>query len=616
MIGSILHQELLLGSRRGRLVTLRRIYSAWLILQFGLFFGRYCADQYQSMIDPQVGQYDVAASARFAESYLATLVTQQFLLMFLLAPAFIAGAITDEKSRGTLQYLLTSSLTTWEIVLGKLLGRLAHLGLVAVAALPFLCLMGPFGEFDLLSLAGMVITLVLPLLAVSAASVLASVWARQTRDAVLALYALGGLGYLAIGGLHELVIVVPASSFLASWLDGLDRLLQGLNPLFVLEPVWAGKQDLAEFLRRLLVALAGWGTLALVCLGLAVWRLRKAYIRQLEGAGRQRRERSWLAPRSADEEEPIRWKEAQVEGIAPLAILRRIPRRLGVLAVFGITLLLSATALTDVISLRELGDRLSTQGIGGLWFDVPLIEGRAQPLLVHSGLGALEQFFGLQAAIVLLAATAVVGIRCSGAVSGERERQTWEGLLLTPLPVRELVRNKVRGIIGAARPYLIAYAVPALAIALLSGPRSFLWIALALIGVWPAMYFLGAAGIYYSVYSASSWKSLLATLGIGYAGGLIICTVSAPLVAAASAILIGMLSLVGLFRGGVVGFGYALLALVVVGWGWILWRLAERFIVDAQRRVIGRERTAYWVNGVNCGYATEQYMKQFESPHA
>ena len=33
-------------------------------------------------------------------------------------------------------------------------------------------------------------------------------------------------------------------------------------------------------------------------------------------------------------------------------------------------------------------------------------------------------------------------------------------------------------------------------------------------------------------------------------------------------------------------------------------------------RVIGRERTPYWVSGVNCGYATEQYMKQFESPHA
>jgi ABC-type transport system involved in multi-copper enzyme maturation permease subunit len=582
MIGSILHQELLLGSRRGRLVTLRRIYSAWLILQFGLFFGRYCVDQYQSMLDPPVGigRYDIAASGRFADSYLATLVTQQFLLMFLLAPAFVAGAITDEKSRGTLQYLLTSSLTTWEIVLGKLLGRLAHLGLVAVAALPFLCPMAPFGEFDLLSLAGVAVTLVLPLLAVSAASVLASVWARQTRDAVLALYGLGAVGYLAVGGLHELVVTVPSSSFLASWLAGLDRLVQGLNPLFVLEPAWAGHQDLAEFLRRLLVALAGWGTLTFVSLGLAVWRLRTAYMRQLEGGGRKHKERPWLPRRgAADEEEPIRWKEAQVEGIAPLAVLRRIPRGLGLLAVFAVTALLSGRAIPD-----------ST--------------------------GAADDYFGLQAALVFLIATAVVGVRCSGAVTGEREHQTWEALLLTPLPVRELVRNKVRGIIGAARPYLIAYAVPALVFAFLAGPVAFFWTAIGLLGLWPAMYFVGAAGIYYSVRSASSWKSLLATMGIGYVGGLVVCTASMPIVGVASAVILGTATLIGGFQFRSDAFGYALLGLLVVGWGWILWRLGERFIVDAQRRVIGRERTAYWVNGVNCGYATEQYMKQFESPHA
>jgi ABC-type transport system involved in multi-copper enzyme maturation permease subunit len=577
MIGSIVHQELLLGSRRGRLITLRRIYATWLILQFSLFFSRYCYAQYRSMLDSD--QYDIAASARFADSYLATLVTQQFLLLFLLAPAFIAGAITDEKARGTLQYLLTSSLTTWEIVVGKLLGRLAHLALVGVTALPLLCLLAPFGGFDLLSLAGVAATLALPLLAVGAASLLASVWARQTRDAVLALYALGAVGYLAVRGLHELAGALPPTSSLAPWLDGLDRLLQSLNPLFVLEPAWGGNQAPAEFLQRLLVAVAVWGALTLACLGLAVWRLRAAYTRQLESASKKPRERRWLARPAADEEEPIRWKEAQVEGIAPLAVLRRVPRRLSLLAVFVVTALLSGSTL---------GDRS----------------------------GAADGYFGLQAAAVFLIASAVVGVRCSGAVTGERERQTWEALLLTPLPVRELVRNKVRGIIGAARPYLIAYAVPALALAFVAGPAAFFWTSLGLLAAWPSMYFVGAAGIYYSVRSASSWKSLLSTMGVGYVGGLVICTASMPIVGCASAILVGTATLIGgvRFRSEYVGF--ALLSLVVLGWGWIFWRLAEQFIVGAQQRVIGRERTPYWVSGVNCGYATEQYMKQFESPHA
>jgi ABC-type transport system involved in multi-copper enzyme maturation permease subunit len=602
MVGSILHQELLLGSRRGRSLVLRRIYTSWLILQFCLFFGRYCYDQYLSMMG--TGRPDLAASARFADSYVATLVTQQFLLLFVLAPAFVAGAITDEKSRGTLQYLLTSSLTTGEIVIGKLLGRLAHLALLAVAALPLLCVMAPYSEFDLLSLAGVGVTLLAPLLAVAAASLLASVWAKQTRDAVIAVYVLGMVGYLAAGGIHELAILIPAGSGLYPWVGRLSSTIESLNPLFVLEPAWGGNQQPAEFLRRFVTALVGWGVIAGGCLAAAVWRLRRAYVRQLESVGKKRSVRGWLT-RSADEEEPIRWKESQVEGIAPLAVLRRIPRSAAVLAVSGLTFLLSATALTDAVPLRVLLDHLAHADLAGLW---------SYPSPTRY---ALVEYFWLQAAVVFLAATAVVGVRCSGAVTGERERQTWEALLLTPLPVRELIRNKVRGIINAARPYLIAFAVPAFILAFLAGGRALFWTVLAVLGAWPAMYFVGAAGIYYSVRSQSSWKSLLATLGFGYVGGLVICTVSIPVVLALSVVVIGMLALLGIF-GSISGLwsSYAPMIFVALGWSYILWRIAERFIVDAQRRVIGRERTPYWVSGVNCGYATEEYMKRFESPHA
>jgi hypothetical protein len=105
-------------------------------------------------------------------------------------------------------------------------------------------------------------------------------------------------------------------------------------------------------------------------------------------------------------------------------------------------------------------------------------------------------------------------------------------------------------------------------------------------------------------------------MGVGYVGGLAICTATMPIVGTASAIILGTATLIGGFRFHSELFGYALLSLLVLSWSWIFWRLAERFIVDAQRRVIGKERTPYWVSGVNCGYATEQYMKQFESPHA
>ena len=45
MIGPILHQELLLGSRRNKLHVLRWIYAGWLILQVLFLFLRFQAEE-------------------------------------------------------------------------------------------------------------------------------------------------------------------------------------------------------------------------------------------------------------------------------------------------------------------------------------------------------------------------------------------------------------------------------------------------------------------------------------------------------------------------------------------------------------------------------------------
>src|SRR5262249_39624060 len=119
------------------------------------------------------------------------LLFQQFVLLLLAGPACTAGALTDEKVRGTLPHLVTTGLTSGEVVLGKLLGRTASVGALALAALPFLCFLGVFAGAgpDLLVL--FLAALAGPLLAAGAAGLLASVWCRTTRDAVLVVYFAG-----------------------------------------------------------------------------------------------------------------------------------------------------------------------------------------------------------------------------------------------------------------------------------------------------------------------------------------------------------------------------------------------------------------------------------------
>jgi hypothetical protein len=106
----------------------------------------------------------------------------------------------------------------------------------------------------------------------------------------------------------------------------------------------------------------------------------------------------------------------------------------------------------------------------------------------------------------------IMGVRCSGAITGERERQTWEMLLLTPLDAKTLVRNKLWGTIDAARPYLLAYTVPVLALSILGGFAACLCTLFWWAVTWLMMYFMAAVGIHSSARAASSWRSLQSAL--------------------------------------------------------------------------------------------------------
>jgi hypothetical protein len=155
--------------------------------------------------------------------------------------------------------------------------------------------------------------------------------------------------------------------------------------------------------------------------------------------------------------------------------------------------------------------------------------------------------------------------------------------------------------------------------------------------------FIGAAGIYCSAKASSSWRALLGTLMIGYAGSGTIIFFGIPV---ASLVLflsylvlvpflyvlheIGvtrLLERLGEIAPEVVVRACNFVISVVtnpalmmtlastVGIAAFLWKLADRFILEAERRVL-KERTPYWKSGINCGYAVEQFMEQFGEPAA
>ena len=286
-------------------------YATWLILQFFVL----AASNFSEALVLANGD----ALGRFASEYIAILVRQHFFLIVLVTPTFVAGAIADEKARGTLQDLLTAQLSSWEIVAGKLFGRLCRLAICAAVPPPIAVIAG-FGEVPILAVAAVAVVSLAPLFTLGALSLLASVWATQTRDAVLRVYLWLMLALtLAIVADAFLPTLIPLPLTVGgtrTWVGWLAEGLHSLNPIHVLEAGW-GKFNRDEFLARLGLNAIGWGGVGGVVLLLSVWRLRPAFEKQLGAGARTRGGRSAAWRRAAVDDDPLAWKEREVEGIRP-----------------------------------------------------------------------------------------------------------------------------------------------------------------------------------------------------------------------------------------------------------------------------------------------------------
>jgi hypothetical protein len=360
--------------------------------------------------------------------------------------------------------------------------------------------------------------------------------------------------------------------------------LRYLDPLFVLTPSIEADDanDTPGLGQRLVGSMAAWGLFGTACLALAVWRLRPAYQRQLESSGglRQPGGRNRRPPVS---ENVIRWREAHVVGLTSLRALRLLPRWLALLVLFGVSCLSSSLILFEHASYPSA----SSSGYA---------PGSFSP--------AVSSAFLLQALVVMLLASLVVGVRCSGAIVGEREKQTWEALLMTPLTARELVRGKLSGVMAASYPYLAAYAVPAIVCSALTVSAAIFWTMAGLLMTMLAMYFLGSVGLACSVRAKTSWRSLIATWGFGYVGGAVAYACTGPLLMivlipiSVTMMLLGdwlptASGRLGPFRtDDVIFVTFIVVACVALACVYLL--LARYCLTSAQNWIAQRERIRYW----------------------
>jgi hypothetical protein len=103
MLGSVFYQEMMLGGPRNQLHVFRWVYAAWLTLQIGVLFFYYSITEAIHASVHGVA-FTPSSDPEVIDSWFSRLFLYQRMILLLLAtPALVAGAIADEKRRGTLQ---------------------------------------------------------------------------------------------------------------------------------------------------------------------------------------------------------------------------------------------------------------------------------------------------------------------------------------------------------------------------------------------------------------------------------------------------------------------------------------------------------------------------------
>ncbi len=173
-----------------------------------------------------LGDQNVTAVAKNGAELFQLISYVQIIFICLLAPIFMAGAITSEQSGQTFNILLTTPLTNLQIVLGSLVGRLFFILTLLLSGLPFFAVVLVFGGIPIIAVWTSFCVAALSAVTVGSVAITLAVWRAGGRKAVfgfvisVAVYLIAG--YLIDSVLREYVQIAPGTT---TWLTPIHPIL-------------------------------------------------------------------------------------------------------------------------------------------------------------------------------------------------------------------------------------------------------------------------------------------------------------------------------------------------------------------------------------------------------
>ncbi len=401
--GPIFNIEMLTGARRTRFYWIRAIYGSILLFALWAEYPHYYLGQGN-------GTLTIGQIAAFAATFFTTFSVLQVLMVLLVGPALVAPAICVERERRTIEYLFATDLTNSEIVLGKLLARAFDITYAVLVGMPILALAGLLGGIDSRQLLATFVVTASTMLCVALA-IAVSVRSFRVRNALGQVYVLLFLLLVVPLVVQELLREYQ----ILPWLVPLNDAIVEANPLMTLSrTVLANYRGTDPWvpIGRMVLSQA---VLTVGLTALSVLSLRNVHVKAAGKSPRsQRRPRLFDGPVN---DRPMLWKELRENRMGAHGWFGWIAGP--ILALLAITPI--AWAFYEHVELHGLWHRRDTT------FDT------------------FGQFSSSMLMMVLIIGLILIGVRAAGSITSEREKDTWIGLLSTPLAAGEIATGKIVG---------------------------------------------------------------------------------------------------------------------------------------------------------------------------
>ncbi|MBS0186983.1 MAG: ABC transporter permease subunit [Planctomycetes bacterium] len=470
--GPVFQRDARIASKRTSAFWIRGLYALGLIALTSLIYIADSMDRRFTYMGPAA---TIQQLQRFAPMLGAFYIWFQFGIACLIASILTAGAICEDRKKGSLSSLLATPLTPGQIVLGKLTGNLTQLVVIIAVGLPLLLAIRLFGGVS----PRFVFTGTL--LALSTAVVHASIsLAASARVRSTTAAASSGVISGVLWGLAPMfVTLLLMLSSRRPGLTGFPEFVMSLSPYYSL-----GVETIASFGRVPGLDDTGWIYAVMYnvlgssfFLWIATTRLRSLAIAGETSApaptpkAKEKRSAIGLSDALNVSDNPVRWRELR----QPLFARKWHPY------VF-------TGAVVAILS------------------------------YVYSQVGvASGEVLTVVSAILLTLLYFQASLIASNSIAGERESRSFEVLLTTPLTARQIIVAKWLGAMRRVLPPFVLYYALVLVLGILPGTFALPLLIHLPLTVLPPLAFLVATGVWFSVLLRRSTGAATVNLLFGVA---------------------------------------------------------------------------------------------------